>query len=208
MKKITWHIIDCCLVIHWNTQKIKNYFIGFKKDKHDYKIFCIGAPKTATTSLHKALKILDYDSCRVLYWSYYQKYGEDKYIQKIKKVNFESFVDYPFGENNFYKKIDEEIPNSKFILTIRDPVLLKKSYIKFFENTHWPVKEKIKNIDNQIKHIEKRNKEVLSYFKNDNCKLLVMDITKGDGWGKLCSFLNKPTPKKQFPYKNKGRYKK
>jgi len=35
-----------------------------------------------------------------------------------------------------------------------------------------------------------------------------MDITKGDGWDKLCKFLEKPKPDVSFPHKNKGRYKK
>ena len=34
--------------------------------------------------------------------------------------------------------------------------------------------------------------------KNEN-NLLIMDITKGDGWSKLCNFLNKPIPNKPFP---------
>lgn len=37
-------------------------------------------------------------------------------------------------------------------------------------------------------------------------RLLVMDITAGDGWEKLCTFLGKPIPDAPFPFKNKADY--
>jgi hypothetical protein len=35
-------------------------------------------------------------------------------------------------------------------------------------------------------------------------RLLVMDITAGDGWDKLCPFLDVPVPSVPFPHLNKG----
>jgi hypothetical protein len=59
-----------------------------------------------------------------------------------------------------------------------------------------------------MEEIENRNKEIIDYFKFDNTKLLVMDIIKGDGWEKLCKFLDKPIPNRPFPHKNIGKYRK
>ncbi len=41
--------------------------------------------------------------------------------------------------------------------------------------------------------------DVTEYFKNRPNDLLVMDITAGDGWDKLCPFLGVPVPQKSFP---------
>jgi len=43
-------------------------------------------------------------------------------------------------------------------------------------------------------------KNVLEYFKDRPEDLLVMNILDGDGWGKLCPFLDKPLPDTPFPH--------
>jgi hypothetical protein len=44
---------------------------------------------------------------------------------------------------------------------------------------------------------------VKDFFKDKSSeKLLVLDIPGGDGWSKLCSFLNAAVPKKPFPHEN------
>jgi hypothetical protein len=64
----------------------------------------------------------------------------------------------------------------------------------------------IDNLPEKLKYIRERNEEIIHYFENRKSKLLVMDITKGDGWDKLCNFLNKSIPNKPFPHKNIGKY--
>lgn len=49
---------------------------------------------------------------------------------------------------------------------------------------------------------DRHNKEAVEYFKNRPQDLLVIDITKGDGWEKLCPFLNKDIPDVPFPKSN------
>jgi len=204
MKKITWILLTVLLKFYVIMQKIQNFFLSIGKKQKPQKIFCIGVPKTGTTSLHKALKILGYKSVKMYDWTSYWKKGEDKYIDMIKKSYFEVYSDYPFGMN-IYKKIDREIPNSKFILTIRDSKALKKSYINFYENS--PFSEYIiNNLEEILKNTKERDKEINDYFKDKKSQLLIMDILNGDKWDKLCSFLNKPIPKKPFPHKNKQIY--
>jgi len=126
---------------------------------------------------------------------------------KIEKSNFEAFIDWPFGNNDLYKKIDKFIPKSKFILTIRERDSHKKSLINHFKNS--PRGDIIlEKIDSNMKNIDKRNKEIQEYFKNNKSKLLVVYIIEGDGWEKLCKFLGKTIPNRPFPHKNIGKYRK
>jgi hypothetical protein len=205
MKKITWKIARILNRLYWPLQKIHHFFISLIKNKNEIKIFCIGGPRTGTTSLHKALKILGYKSARGYDWPTYFKYGEEKYIEKLKKSNYDAFVDQPFGNKELYKKIDSSFPVSKFILTVRNTESLKKSYINFFKNSPWP-HDMLGNLSEKMKFLEKRDEEIIHYFKDRKSKLLVMNINEGDGWEKLCNFLDKPIPNKPFPHKNKGNY--
>lgn len=207
MKKITWKISIVGLKLYWPLQNIHNFFISLTKDKNGTKVFGVGGAKTGTTSLHKALKILGYRSARMFDWPAYIKYGGEKYIEKIKKSNYDTFVDFPFGYKDLYKKIDVSIPGSKFILTVRDSEALEKSFLNFYKDGPW-AHYMLDNLPEEIKLIGERNDEIIRYFEDRKSQLLVMDITKGDGWDKLCIFLDRPIPKKPFPHKNTGRYKK
>jgi hypothetical protein len=57
-----------------------------------------------------------------------------------------------------------------------------------------------------IDRFNRHNKEVLQYFKDRSHDLLVMELSKGDGWGKLCLFLDEPIPSISFPHANKSQY--
>lgn len=48
-------------------------------------------------------------------------------------------------------------------------------------------------------------KNVCEYFKNRPKDLLIMNIFEGDGWEKLCPFLDKPVPDVPFPHIRGGR---
>jgi hypothetical protein len=51
------------------------------------------------------------------------------------------------------------------------------------------------------------HRDVMEYFKNRPSDLLVMDITKGQGWDILCPFVNKPIPDAAFPCRTNTRFK-
>ena len=57
------------------------------------------------------------------------------------------------------------------------------------------IKEKL---DSKKLHYSERKK----YFKDRPNDLLVMNICNGEGWEKLCPFLNKPVPDAPFPKEN------
>ena len=165
------------------------------------KIFGIGYGKTGTTSLGRALQIL---GLKV-------KGFDEKLLQCVKEGNIEStlrtvekfdaFRDLPWCFENFYITLHERFPGSKFILTIRETESWFKSqrnfWFKYF-NHKFPINE------DQIKSdYEKRNEDIKGFFTID---LLIINICQGDGWEKLCHFLNRPIPEQSFPHLFKGDY--
>jgi hypothetical protein len=185
-------------------QFFRSIRVRLVKEKSDTKVFCIGFSKTGTSSLYNALDILGY---RALDWPRAHirpKYG---WIEYFKKSKFDAFTDAPLYQRGLFKKLDKEFPNSKFILTIRKPESLVKSWENYFRKAPW-------NIDSEedkktiIKKYNDHKKDVLEYFKDKPDKLLVYDLIGGDGWEKLCKFLGKSVPDAPFPHKRKAIYKK
>jgi|APSaa5957512622_1039677.scaffolds.fasta_scaffold135328_1 hypothetical protein len=171
------------------------------------KYFCIGYPKTGTTTLAECFKILKYKEIKL--YDYFIKWFQsnknindilnDKYFLKEIKEN-RMFADWPF--HLIYKEIYKKFPNSKFILTIRkDKKTWEESLARY-------KKRKIKKTmlwkglpPNQY---EKHIREVKEHFKNSPNNLLIMCFEKGDEWEKLCTFLKEEVPNTKFPHKNKG----
>lgn len=181
------------------------------KDQEKGLIIGVGFQKTGTSSLREALKILGYrvkdTSERALLPILKGKYS--KILRMLK--NFDAVEDTPWYM--IYKELDELIPNSKFILTIRDEeswYLSVKKHIGDLRSAHheWiygrgkglPKEDKQNTIDVYNRH----NKEVVAYFKDRPKDLLVIDFTKGDKWEKLCAFLGKEIPDEPFPHYNKS----
>jgi hypothetical protein len=186
---------------------VRQFIISLFKKRNIPKVFCIGDVKTGTNSLYKALRILGYRTVRNLDpWAWYEE-GWELYIKKLEKYKYDAYVDFPLGEGDLYQKIDKAIPNSKFILTLRDKYSFEKSYVNYFRHSPFETKSP-QELEQRIQKFEQRNKQVIEYFKDRPSQLLVMNIFEGDGWNKLCNFLNKSIPNKPFPHKNIGRYKK
>lgn len=178
------------------------------------KIFGIGLSRTATTSLTQALEILGY---RASHWE-----DHDLINQHLIKNQFElsllkeydALIDSPIP--SIYQELDKTYPHSKFILTVRDFDSWLKSVRQHYlvnvgpENPSfntalgfgsWYFDEK-KFSRTYYEH----EAEVKAYFKNRPADLLILDICKGEGWEKLCSFLAKPIPDVPFPFKNQIDY--
>lgn len=115
------------------------------------KIFGIGYNKTGTTSLSSIMNNNNISTCPQKPFecnleSYF--YGNYDTITKMIKndyYDYTFFQDVPFSLPNFYKTMDCEFPNSKFILTIRDNEnewynSLIRFYKKLFLNFHNPKK--------------------------------------------------------------------
>lgn len=195
------------------------------------KIFCVGLNKTATSSLEVAYKVLGYQKIYsptlIFKKNNYNDYSKiiNSGFDKNYKILFElidyydCFKDRPFNTNEIYKTIDRYYLNSKFILTIRNEESWWNSVEKWLSyrmKLHHSTEEKRKmKIELYKKHFEtdvfskktfidyyrKYNDNVQNYFHN-NPNFLVMNITEGDGWNKLCPFLNLDIPNESFPRSN------
>lgn len=176
------------------------------------KIFGIGVPKTGTTSLGRALGMLGFN-----HKSYDQglnhKYDEGDFEPIFRETeNYESFEDAPWNREALYKELDQRFPGSKFILTVREMQSWLKSHEKHYAAKR--LQERPQEIwmrkiyDDQRKakltqwH-QRRTEKVLKYFEDRPNDLLVIDLCGGgDGWEKLCSFLELPVPTEPFPRAN------
>ena len=174
------------------------------------KIIGVGFQKTGTSSLREALKILGYrvkdTSARPLIPILKGDYH--KVLRMIR--DYDALEDTPWYM--IYKELDERIPGSKFILTLRDEESWYKSvsrHIGHLRNAshEWiygrgkglPMEDK----ENTIMVYSNHNKEVVHYFRDRPEDLMVVDFTQGGGWDELCRFLGKEIPEVPFPHYNK-----
>jgi len=184
------------------------------------KIFCIGMHKTATVSLATALEQLNIRT----------RHGYKKHSDLIKDAIYDEVDPLKYLENrhgihdayaDLYAVRDHFVhldqyygDDCKFILTTREEdewvgsvkrQIEKRPNSPFFH--HWYYQNEMqwrlyKRMHEQAVH---------QYFfdtaqEGDPSDILIMDITKGDGWKELCTFLgcDMPDPSKPFPHENKS----
>ena len=169
------------------------------------KIFGIGLSRTGTTSLNNALNVL---GIKAIHLPKYKYVDGRCTIDGQALKNYTALTDTPIALA--YKILDEQFPHSKFILTIREKLEWLNSCKRHFADssddhdylrmdlygTTTFDKEKFSNAYD--KHLQ----DVCSYFKNRKSDLLIIDISNGEGWEKLCPFLGKEIPNIQFPKQN------
>ena len=185
------------------------------------RIFGIGTHKTATTSLHAALKILGYDSA---HWksAHWAKAIWDQMKASGRSLTLEqhyALCDLPISL--LYKELDLAYPGSKFILTVRD----EDAWIASVRN-HWdpelnqfraawdhdPFSHKVhkliygqKGFNEELfrRKYREHNADVRLYFSGRPEDLLTMDMDRSscNGWVVLCNFLDQPIPDVSYPRK-------
>jgi 3'-phosphoadenosine 5'-phosphosulfate (PAPS) 3'-phosphatase len=176
------------------------------------KIFCIGLSKTGTTSLAAALERLGYkvrDNIGVTRFVP----GDLSCIDERELAAYDAFTDMPIP--SFYRRLDEGYPNSRFILTMRNRAAWLQSCKKQFTTRNAASRNEAVNalfldMYGSASYDEDRFSAgytrfvdgVLDYFKERQGDLLVFAPCDGDGWDKLCRFLNKPVPDTPFPVTN------
>ncbi len=174
------------------------------------KIFGIGLSRTGTTSLHMALLQLKkasihYPLHAASYWL-----GGD-FSQHDPLAEYDACLDLPTSV--YFRELDKAYPGSRFILTMRNENQWAASIEKFFAS--WPPPSQQTQLRDMVRlatygmanfHQERyirvfneHNEAVKKYFKNRPDELLVMDISTGDGWDKLCPFIRMKIPEIEFP---------
>ena len=169
------------------------------------KIFIIGFNKTGTRSLHN---YFIKNSISSIHWEYGRlakqiKYnvennepilsGYDKYMVYS---DMEDHLNYNYAHVEYFKKMNEQYPLSKFILNIRNIDNWIKSrnhhiggkYRDYFCYRYNMTTEKLNNKwrNDYTKHYN----NVISYFKNTPMKLLIFNI-ENDNIKKMNEFLPK-----------------
>jgi hypothetical protein len=200
------------------------------------KIFCIGYNKTGTTSLTEFFKQNEYSIAPQIPFEYnlnsYFSKNHSTFVDMIKQDYNENtfFQDVPFSLPNFYKVLDTEFENAKFILTVRNDenqwyeslIRYHKQKFKNLYNPHnimyvyqgWVTKilsqaygspkydlyNPIILKNSYLNHI----KDVKNFFKNKSDKLLVLNL-ETDSVSKLESFLDTSFTIKKFPHINSSK---
>lgn len=163
------------------------------------KILGIGLSRTGTASLHAALLALGYRSTH--------------YPRSLTDLEaHEAVTDIQVALS--FKLLDVMYPGSKFIYTVRDrdPWLLScerhfqcPSTDQFALNLRKAVFGMTGFNDSWFYSVyNNHGQSVLDYFRGRDNDLLVMDICGGDGWEKLCPFLDKPIPATAFPHEHRS----
>lgn len=183
------------------------------------RIFGIGMHKTATTSLHHALKILGYESAHWMSAHWAKQIWEEMntWGRSITLEHHYAMCDLPF--TLLYEKLDKAYPGSKFILTVRN----EKDWLRSVER-HWsheynqfragwstdPFTHRVhkllygqKGFDAELflARYHRHNDEVEKYFQDRPGDLHILNtgLSSEQKWVYLCRFLNKPVPTDPFP---------
>ena len=173
------------------------------------KVFCIGFHKTGTKSLAAALTMLGY---RVTGPNGVDDPDIAHNVQQMAfrlVEQFDAFQDNPWPI--LYRELDQRYPGSRFILTLRPTEAWIRSQVRHFGTRSTPMREWIYGVGcpagNEpiyIARYERHNTEVLHYFRNRPGDLLVLRLTQGEGWEKLCPFLGKQIPDIEFLHVNRA----
>lgn len=169
------------------------------------KIFGIGLSKTGTSSLHAALEILGYRSIHF-----------PISMEEIDRHKAASDISVAYR----FEKLDKLYPGSKFILTIRDlnqwlqscehhfgrkvnlgelpaklrEFLMTQRLLNYGTTSYEPVLFQ-EAYQRHMQHVE-------NYFAHRPQDLLIMNISSGEGWERLCPFLERSIPDQAFPQEN------
>ena len=193
------------------------------------KVIGAGFSRTGTFSLKHAIQALGYEPC----------YHGDVIFQRPDHVDVwnkvlrhepdwqELFTGYRAGLDSpicfFWREIRTVFPNSKVILTKRDPDDWYESFEASLYQAMMNPERAPKEIRAALKmakaivldHVfggnfedrgyaieiyNSHNESVEASFTNDSFNLLVFEVSKG--WEPLCEFLGKEVPKSPFPNTN------
>lgn len=183
------------------------------------KVFGIGLPKTGTKTLGQCLTELGFKHRSFdMELAALAKRNELENVM-AEATRYESFEDWPWFF--VYRELDQKFPGSKFILTLRRDT---PTYIESLRKHHgreglrradfvkprwwddvWDFQPAQWDYQKAAQRYENHNRAVLEYFRDRADDLLVVCWEAGDGWDKLCGFLNRRRPDKPFPHLNDHR---
>jgi Sulfotransferase domain len=168
------------------------------------KIFVLGLSRTGTTSLHAAMVLLGHGSI------HYPGHAAMRWLAGNFKTDvlsdFDACMDLPTPI--YYPQLDERYPGSKFILLERDPDDWLDSLQRQWQGTSKPgnktlLRDMVRiavygtaqfnpSRMRYVYHTHVANTK--AYFRDRTADFMSMNVTAGDGWQKLCTFLGSRPP--------------
>lgn len=165
-----------------------------------YPVWDLGLPRTGTTTFCQALKLLGYE--KVKHNPQFQKLATLEAASDIGCVIFYKYLDYKHPDSKFVlctRDLESWLDSVQFICekypsTDKDIAILRRMLL--YESVTF---DREKFTDAYHRHHE----DVRRYFRDRPNDLLEMNLIEGDGWEKLCPFLELPIPDAPFPHSNK-----
>jgi len=205
-------------ILKRNKKSESSGWIDPRPTERRVKVFCIGLPKTGTSSLHHALTMLGLRSVHFPHDPVtVRQLREGKYDLDVMK-NCDAVSDVPIPA--IFPQLDKAFPGSKFIHTVRD----RSSWLQSERNAPFnndppkpgTMRDFYRTLLYGVNHFgEERFSWVYDqhmvlveqYFAGDRQQdLLRIDVTKDPRWEPLCDFLGVAVPDAPFPHRNKGSY--
>lgn len=175
------------------------------------KVFCIGFHKTGTTSLNRALTELGYRVRSTTGITNKSIATDVEQIARPLVEKYDAFEDNPWPI--LFDKLDKWAPNSKFILSHRDPDEWYKSILRHFGRDTTPMREWIYGAGHGAPEgkeaiykarYEQHYQTVRAYFKDRPEDLLELSLKTEFRWEPICEFLGQPIPRVPFPVANQA----
>jgi hypothetical protein len=175
------------------------------------KIFGIGVNKTGTTSLHHALLRLGFSSLHFGDWRTDGRVRQAIAEGKLALTYIDGYDAYSDIDTltSRFGLLDRQYPGSKFILTTRTLqswLASRRRHVErnielarrgAYEGTWLDV-----DLARWTTEFENHHERVHRHFDGRTTDLLVMDVLGGDGYEKLCPFLDLATLEEPFPTEN------
>lgn len=179
------------------------------------KVFCIGLPKTGTSSLHDAVQIL---GLRSVHWPH-----DAETVRQIRQGDYQLTVmsecdvvsDIPIPA--IFPQLDQAFPGSKFIVTERDRGAWLTSERNAPFNSDPPAPGSHRDFYRTLLYgvtafdeerfgwvYDEHVHRVERFFAGREQDLLRIDITRRASWEPLCAFLGLPVPDEAFPHSNRA----
>jgi hypothetical protein len=180
-----------------------------------------GFGRTGTESMKTALEILGLGPChhmkelmvnpaQLAIWRSIARGDNPDWTEAF--ADYRSAVDWPSAF--FWRELSGFYPGAKILLTVRDAeswyASMEKTIFKMLKGSTDPDSVGTKLIAERVfgGRLDDRTHAVAVYEKNtadvkvafDEGRLLTYNL--GDGWEKLCRFLDKPVPDTPFPRSN------
>ncbi|MAW81621.1 MAG: hypothetical protein CMI63_15390 [Parvularcula sp.] len=178
------------------------------------KVICVGLPKTGTSSLQSALKILGYKRLAGFDMADCMKYLRGDLEPLVEKMGaHDGAQDWPWPL--LYQPLYRAYPDALFVLTVRKSedvwldsmqkhAELKRKLVRppGMRQHIYGYENPADNPQHHIDHYRTHNARVRDYF-SDKGELIEACWENGDGWDLLCRALKMRAPAEAFPHANK-----